>query len=177
MIRYIPDGSMPSQLARKEEKRRIHREQMIKRQLAFMNKQVNLMRQYRVGDLPDIQIDYKDVLLPLMALVRRDSTIATEVFVEIFTEIYINTLDEDRRLKLGKGISNILIQSVKYDYGVINCMHRVAIELLKIDQFSIDAEIIARTGKHSMSFQTSLILLEETILHGSAIKDAEMKLA
>jgi hypothetical protein len=56
-------------------------------------------------------------------------------------------------------------------------MHRVAIELLKIDQFSIDAEVIARTGKHSMSFQTSLILLEETILHGSAIKEAELKQA
>ena len=133
MIRYIPDGSMPSQLARKDEKRRIHREQMIKRQLALMNKQVNLMRQYRVGDLPDIQIDYKDVLLPLMALVRRDSTIATEVFVELFTQLYTNTIDEGRRRRMGAGISDILVQSVKYDYGVINCMHRVAIELLKID--------------------------------------------
>jgi DNA-dependent protein kinase catalytic subunit len=98
-----------------------------------MNKQVNLMRQYRVGDLPDIQIDYKDVLLPLMAIVRRDSTIATEIFVELFTEIYTNTLDDDRREKLGQGVSDILFKSVKYDYGVINCMHRVAIELLKID--------------------------------------------
>jgi DNA-dependent protein kinase catalytic subunit len=152
MIRFIPDGSMPSQLARKDEKRRIHREQMIKRQLAMMNKQVNLMRQYRVGDLPDIQIDFKDLLLPLMALVRRDSTIATEIFVEIFTEIYVNITEEKRRHSLGQGIANILVQSVKFDYGVVNCMHRVAIELLKIDQFSIDAEVIARTGKHSMSF-------------------------
>lgn len=40
-------------------------------------------------------------------------------------------------------------------------------ELLRADQFSVDAEIIARTGKHSMSFQTSLNLLEEMILHGS----------
>jgi hypothetical protein len=87
-----------------------------------------------------------------MAIVRRDSTIATEIFVELFTEIYTNTLDDDRRHKLGKGVSDILVQSVKYDYGVINCMHRVAIELLKIDHFSIDAEVIARTGKHSMSF-------------------------
>lgn len=73
-----------------------------------MNKQVNLMRQYRVGDLPDIQIDFKDVLLPLMALVRRDSTIATEVFVELFRVIYINTMDEQRRNSLGLGITSIL---------------------------------------------------------------------
>jgi len=46
-------------------------------------------------------------------------------------------------------------------------MHKVAIELLRADQFSVDAEVIARTGKHSMSFQTTLNLLEEMILHGS----------
>ena len=46
-------------------------------------------------------------------------------------------------------------------------MQKVAIELLKADKFTMDAEIIARTGKHSMSFQTSLNLLEEMILHGS----------
>ena len=91
------------------------------------------MRHYRVGDLPDIQIDYKDVLLPLMALARRDSTIATEVFVELFTQIYKETLDEKKRSDLGDGIVNILVNSTKFDYGAINCMHRVAIELLKID--------------------------------------------
>lgn len=46
-------------------------------------------------------------------------------------------------------------------------MHKVSIELLKADQFTVDADVIARTGKHSMSFQTSLNLLEEMILHGS----------
>jgi len=54
-------------------------------------------------------------------------------------------------------------------------MHRIAIELLKIDGFTVDANVIARTGKHSMSFQTSLILLEETILHGADIQKEEMK--
>ena len=53
-----------------------------------MNRQHKLIRSYRVGDLPDIQINHKDVLMPLMALVRRDSTIASEVFVELFTAVY-----------------------------------------------------------------------------------------
>lgn len=63
---------------------RIQRERMIKKHLEMMNRQHKLIRDYRVGDLPDIQINHKDVLMPLMALVRRDSTIATEVFVELF---------------------------------------------------------------------------------------------
>lgn len=102
-----------------------------------------------------------------MALVRRDSTIATEVFVELFIQIYNETRTEERKELLGKGVQDILASSIKFDYGAISCMHKVAIELLKADQFSVDAEIIARTGKHSMSFQTSLNLLEEMILHGA----------
>jgi hypothetical protein len=39
-------------------------------------------------------------------------------------------------------------------------------ELLKIDGFTIDSAVIERTGEHSMSFQTSLILLEESLLRG-----------
>ena len=175
MIRCIPDGSMPAQLARKEEKQRARREKLIQQQLNRLKKQVNLIRQYRVGELPDIQINYKDVLLPLMALVRRDSTIATEVFVELFTQVYRDTVVDEQRSALGRGIQVILTQSIKFDHGAINCMHRVAIELLKIDRFAVDAEVIARTGKHSMSFQTTLNLLEEMILRGASQSQPQAK--
>ena len=62
------------------------------------------------------------------------------------------------------GVKEILSGSILYDHGAVNCMHRVAIELLKIDKFEVDPEVIARTGKHSMSFQTCHNLLEELIL-------------
>ena len=55
-------------------------------------------------------------------------------------------------------------QSIKFDYGIINTTHRIAIELLKIDGFDLDPEVVERTGRSSMSFQTSLLLLEESIL-------------
>ena len=53
-----------------------------------MKKSVGLYRKYRIGELPDIQIPYKDLLLPLMAIMKSDTTIATEIFVEVFTELY-----------------------------------------------------------------------------------------
>ncbi len=59
-----------------------------------MKKSVGLYRKYRVGELPDIQINYKDVLLPLMALIKGDTTFATEIFVEVFTEIYKSLNDK-----------------------------------------------------------------------------------
>ena len=54
MIRCIPDGSQPAQLARNADNLRIQREKMIKKQLEIMNRQHKLIRNYRVGDLPDI---------------------------------------------------------------------------------------------------------------------------
>lgn len=67
-----------------------------------------MIRDYRVGDLPDIEINHKDILLPLMALVRRDSTIATEVFVELFTQIYNASESDEQKGLLGKGVKEIL---------------------------------------------------------------------
>jgi DNA-dependent protein kinase catalytic subunit len=125
-----------------------------------------MYRQYRIGELPDIQIDFKDMLLPLMAIVRVDATIATEIFVEVFKELYKDQKDKQVREALGNGLRAILDSSKLYDYSVINCAHRIAIELLKIDGFTIDSGVIERTGEHSMSFQTSLILLEESLIRG-----------
>ena len=102
-----------------------------------------------------------------MAIVRADSTIATEVFVEIFQELYKDQQDEQIRLELGNGLKDILSSSKIYDYSMMSCAHRIAIELLKIDGFTIEPEVIERTGEHSMSFQTSLILLEETLIRGN----------
>lgn len=62
---------------------------------------------------------------------------------------------------------NILKSSKQFDYSTINCVHRVAQQLLKTYGFTLDPAIIQRTGEYSMSFQTSLILLEETIIHGN----------
>ena len=70
--------------------------------------------------------------MPLMALCRRDSTIASEVFVELFIQIYNETREEQKE-NLGKGVQDILASSIKFDYGAISCMHKVAIELLKAD--------------------------------------------
>ena len=52
---------------------------------------------------------------------------------------------------------------------MVNTLHRIALELLKIDGFSLPADVIEKTGRASMSFQTTLLLLEETIVYGKQI--------
>jgi flagellar basal body rod protein FlgB len=96
-IRFVHEATMPSHLARQEEVRRMQRSQFLDRQVQQRRNRVSLYRQYRVGELPDIQIDFKDMLMPLMAIVRADSTIATEIFVEIFKELYTDQKDREVR--------------------------------------------------------------------------------
>lgn len=46
----------------------------------------------------------------------------------------------------------MLSTSKIFDYSMISCAHRIAIELLKIDGFTLDPQVVERTGEHSMSF-------------------------
>lgn len=86
----------------------MQREQYLNRQRDRLKKQVGLYRKYRVGELPDIQINFKDVLLPLSALIKNDTTIATEIFVEVFSELYKSLNDQQLREQLGHGVKNVL---------------------------------------------------------------------
>jgi DNA-dependent protein kinase catalytic subunit len=169
-IRFVHEATMPASLSRREEIRRIQRQAFIEKKVQQSRSNVTLLRQYRVGELPDIQIDFKDVLGPLMAIVRADQSLATEIFVEVFQEIYKEQKDKESREQLGLGLHRILSSSKQYDYSAINCVHRIAMELLKIDSYTLDPQIIERTGQHSMNFQTSLILLEETLIRGDMSK-------
>lgn len=52
------------------------------------------------------------MLLPLQALIKRDTTIATEIFVEVFNELYKGLNEKDTRKTLGDGVKQILKQSI-----------------------------------------------------------------
>jgi hypothetical protein len=47
-----------------------------------------------------------------MAIIKNDPTMATEIFVEIFTEIYKSLNEKDKRESLGLGVKNILGSSI-----------------------------------------------------------------
>jgi DNA-dependent protein kinase catalytic subunit len=46
--------------------------------------QVEKYRTYRIGDFPDIQIKYAEIIAPLQALAQRDSQIAMILFNTLF---------------------------------------------------------------------------------------------
>jgi hypothetical protein len=54
MIRVVKDGSMPSQLARKEEINQIHKRTLMRNLQSLNKEKISMLRQYRVGEIPDI---------------------------------------------------------------------------------------------------------------------------
>ena len=46
--------------------------------------QVEKYRKYRIGDFPDIQIKYSEIIAPIQALAQRDSQIAMMLFESLF---------------------------------------------------------------------------------------------
>ena len=43
-----------------------------------------MYRQYRIGDLPDIQISYSHVIAPLQALAQRNGNVARLLYAAVF---------------------------------------------------------------------------------------------
>ena len=47
-----------------------------------------MYRKYRVGELPDIQIKYSELIRPFQALAQRDSSLARSLFASLYTSVF-----------------------------------------------------------------------------------------
>lgn len=74
-------------------------------------KEVVLYRRYRYGDFPDFFFNALAILLPLQALVKKDNTIARDVFITIFDSI-LKTFEESQDGDGEKGFYNTINESV-----------------------------------------------------------------
>jgi len=69
---------------------------------------VTLLRKYRIGDLPDIQISFADLISPIMKLSQINSDFAKTCFVLIFGGIYDQTQELMQDAEFLENISKLL---------------------------------------------------------------------
>lgn len=84
--RFLKDNNQETNkfFARKQIERK-NKEEEIKKQLKLKRLgHVEKYRKYRIGDFPDIQIEYRELIAPLQALAQRDSNIAMKLFESLF---------------------------------------------------------------------------------------------
>ncbi|XP_056317923.1 DNA-dependent protein kinase catalytic subunit [Danio aesculapii] len=138
--------------------------------------QVTLYRSYRVGDLPDIQIQFSSLIAPLQALAQRDATLAKQLFSSLFAGLLV----EMERLKSNKETADILKELVQtlnaflnkstvYFPPFISCIQDMSYHhkaLLGVEPSLVSAACLA-----SLQQPMGILLLEESLLHGTGVSE------
>ncbi|XP_035175280.1 DNA-dependent protein kinase catalytic subunit [Oxyura jamaicensis] len=146
------------------------REQEIKSELKMKyDAQVTLYRSYRVGDLPDIQIEYCSLIAPLQGLAQKDPTFAKQLFSSLFGGIFhevekSKTPSEKKVIiqKLLKDFNHFLSMSLSYFPPFIACIQEMSYkhrELLELDSANISTSCLA-----SLQQPVGILLLEQALM-------------
>ncbi|KAM8811045.1 DNA-dependent protein kinase catalytic subunit [Eudromia elegans] len=131
--------------------------------------QVVLYRSYRVGDLPDIQIEYSSLIAPLQGLAQKDPTFAKQLFSSLFTgimhEVEKSKTPSERKViiqKLLKDFNHFLSVSVSYFPPFIACIQEMSYqhrELLDLDAAAVSTSCLA-----SLQQPVGILLLEHALI-------------
>uniref|UniRef100_A0A672S298 DNA-dependent protein kinase catalytic subunit n=1 Tax=Sinocyclocheilus grahami TaxID=75366 RepID=A0A672S298_SINGR len=138
--------------------------------------QVMLYRSYRVGDLPDIQIQYSSLIAPLQALAQRDATLAKQLFSSLFAGVLVE-MEGSKSSKETTSIHKDLVQALNtflnlstvYFPPFISCVQDMSYHhkaLLGVEPALVSASCLA-----SLQQPMGILLLEESLLHGTGTSD------
>ena len=136
--------------------------------------QIKLMRKYRIGDIPDIQINNSEIILPLLSLAEFNMEISTEVFLDIVESIYIDSCNINKNFEIHDKII-LLMKNVKIShYQIVSCLHRLIIKIMgRTDEFIPEFNVIKNSGILSKNYFSSILILEEFIINNSVPIESE----
>lgn len=166
------------------------REQMRRDIAKQKEKGVTFYRQYKKGDFPDIQIEHKDVLLPLQILAKvselfpnipcinllfqHDSEIASLLF-NIIVESIIEKLKDSSGLveNIVIAINRIFNISVQFQPSLIRTFLNFALEHKETVKF--DPEVIYTVCQSSGLISNGIMILEDYLISSSDADEPSIK--
>ncbi|KAJ3092198.1 hypothetical protein HK102_009852 [Quaeritorhiza haematococci] len=140
------------------------------RQREARARQVSLNRTYRAGELPDIEIKYREIIDPLQALSQRDVDISRQVFGSLFVAILkgvehsvdmTDEMAETYRENMKSNVNKILQTSTSLTTPFINCILRSIFELPQ--ELYCPPPLISRVSINSSNFHIGVLLLEKIV--------------
>ncbi|XP_030839871.1 DNA-dependent protein kinase catalytic subunit [Strongylocentrotus purpuratus] len=181
--RFMKDQSSQSAFfAKRATRQKQLREEVQKSQRERRFAQVTMYRQYRTGDLPDIQIKHSDIIAPLQALALRDSTLSRLLFCALFRGILarIGDMCTDGETELHvKGIerhlNQMLTDSNQFDPAFISCM--LEIGFYHSEQLTLDPAAISQSCLTSRQLLIGIRVLEEVLIKKSGDDERSRKRA
>jgi len=165
--RYLPEGSAYQQEERREQLKHRQMERSQARAREARMKQTQVLRSYWSGDVPNTQIQHKDLLLPLAWLCRTDHDLAGLLWVLLLSALYRAEQSGQLRSRILEKLCGVMKTSEKWTPAVISAVHCSAIEIVRVSPQlvpTIDPRLVARSGIRAYCFQSAILLLQECIL-------------
>eukprot|EP00124_Ichthyophonus_hoferi_P004459 Ihof_evm1s494 gene=Ihof_evmTU1s494 len=139
--------------------------------------QVTLYRAYRIGELPDIQIKHRDILVPLKTVCQKDGNLARQLLAAFFRPSTSDLSQEESGYTpentsiIETSIKTILVQSTQLCPPFIGCMLQICYDN---NEITLPPEIVADISIRSYNHQLGIIILEKQICN-SPIKERNSK--
>ncbi|KAG0257869.1 hypothetical protein DFQ27_004903 [Actinomortierella ambigua] len=134
-------------------------------------KRVSMIRKYRTGDLPDIQIQYSDIIRPLQSLAEMDVEICRILFSKLVTTL-VEMVDKDAAMTEAETIAykhhvmqrlqTMLTSTTTYFTPFVGSILRIFHEYGEVD---LPADLVSRTSIRSSNQHLGIVLLEKQIQH------------
>ncbi|KAG0254733.1 hypothetical protein BG011_005543 [Mortierella polycephala] len=133
-------------------------------------KSVSIIRKYRDGDLPDIQIKYSDIIRPLQSLAEMDVDICRMLFSKLVTglmtqvESHVDSEEEAHSLKEGlvSDFKQILEKSTALYTPFIGSILRICHDY---GDAEIPVQLVSKVAIRSSNQHLGIILIEKQIQH------------
>uniref|UniRef100_A0A3Q4AQN1 DNA-dependent protein kinase catalytic subunit n=1 Tax=Mola mola TaxID=94237 RepID=A0A3Q4AQN1_MOLML len=142
--------------------------------------QVTLYRNYRLGDFPDIQISYSNLITPLQALAQRDPILAKQLFSSLFAGILQEMEKSKPRAESGRikeelrvNMNTFLSKSTLCFPPFIACVQDMCYQNKNLQQ--LDPAAISSTCLMSLQQPSGILLLEEGLLHADGQEEPPSK--
>ncbi|XP_029105413.1 DNA-dependent protein kinase catalytic subunit-like [Scleropages formosus] len=138
---------------------------------------VTLYRSYRLGELPDIQIEHRSIIAPLQALAQRDPIFAKQLFSSLFAgimlEIESSKSAAERKStneELLQDMNNLLSKSVVYFPPFVACVQDMSYHHREL--LPISPEIVSSSCLASLQQPIGILLLEENLVQQRGLLEA-----
>ncbi|KAG0609962.1 hypothetical protein M758_7G027900 [Ceratodon purpureus] len=123
---------------------------------------VHMMRQYRTGELPDIEIKHADIIRPLAALAERDATFARLLLKVLFGAVYsLPSKGPEIKAEVRQGLEAALVQT-NNGISFVSCVETLCLEDPEI---WIPPKLVGSASRKSTNYHSGILLLEKEILN------------
>ncbi|CAF1189299.1 unnamed protein product, partial [Adineta ricciae] len=178
--RFLKDtGKLHGYFARKQNEKKQKEKEFLNEVKLKQENQVEKYRSYRIGELPDIQIRFSDIIIPLQALAQYDNHIARLLYASLFTSILTSLEDKlssDEYAELIETIQQrfdaILSQSEVFYPSLVAAL--LDIVLSKPKQIKISAQFISAASISSHLESVGILTLEYFIRLTQANDQSEL---